>query len=490
MDYRHSARAIELKYTQVEVTAMLTADTMELRGKRVTVIGLARSGIAASRLLQEVGAQVTVADRKERADVLHELEALDRSSIQLSLGKGYESALDNADLVVISPGVPYRMAALERVRRRGVKVISELDLASRFLSVPILAVTGTNGKSTTVTLIGKMLEQGGKRVFVGGNLGTALSEAAIHAQQTTKNGQPCPYDVLVVEVSSFQLETVEQFHPWIAGILNVTVDHQDRYVSIEEYLAAKNRIFENLTSSDYALFNLDDPRVASLRKKVKGSVLGFTRTHTLPSDVVGGAYLDQDRIMVKIKGKTHAICQRDELKIIGDHNIDNAMVATIYALLSGCQISAVRQVLRDFPGLEHACEVIRERQGVRFINDSKGTNVDATLKALESIDQPIVLIAGGRDKGGDFSRLAISIHQRVKRLILIGEAASLIANAVEGYQAVDRVGSLKEAVELAAGAAERGDVVLLSPACASFDMFVDYQDRGRQFKALVQSLPS
>ncbi|MBX3318538.1 MAG: UDP-N-acetylmuramoyl-L-alanine--D-glutamate ligase [Nitrospira sp.] len=469
---------------------MPTADTMELRGKRVTVIGLARSGIAASRLLQEVGAQVTVADRKERAEVCHELEVLDPSSIQLSLGKRYESALDNADLVVISPGVPYRMESLERVRRRGVKVISELDLASRFLSVPILAVTGTNGKSTTVTLIGKMLEYSGKRVFVGGNLGVALSEAALHARQATTTGQPCPYDLLVVEVSSFQLETVEQFHPWIAGILNVTVDHQDRYVSIEEYIAAKNRIFENLTSSDYALFNLDDPRVASLRKPVKGSVLGFTRTNVLPPDVAGGAYLDQDRIMVKIKGKTHEICRRNELKIIGDHNIDNAMVASVYALLSGCPMSALQEVLRDFPGLEHACEVVRERHGVRFINDSKGTNVDATLKALESIDQPIVLIAGGRDKGGDFSRLASSIHQRVKRLILIGEAAPLIANAVEGYQAVERVGTLKEAVELAAGAAESGDVVLLSPACASFDMFADYQDRGRQFKTLVQSLPS
>lgn len=466
------------------------ADIMELTGKQVTVIGLARSGIAASRLLQEIGAHVTVADRKERADVLHELEALDHSTVQFRLGVGYESALDNADLVVISPGVPYRMEALERARRRGVKVISELDLASRFLSVPTLALTGTNGKSTTVTIIGKMLEHSGKRVFVGGNLGIALSEAALHMLQAVKIGKPRPYDLLVVEVSSFQLETVEQFHPWIAGILNVTIDHQDRYASIEEYIAAKNRIFENLTPSDYALFNLDDPRVASLRKNVSGRVLGFTRTHALPPDVAGGAYLDQDRIMVNIEGKTHEICRRNEIKIIGDHNIDNAMVATIFALLSGCALSSIRQVLRDFPGLEHACEVVRERHGVRFINDSKGTNVDATLKALESIDRPILLIAGGRDKGGDFSRLASAIRRRVKQLILIGEAAPLIANAVEGYRPVERVGTLKEAVELALSGADRGDVVLLSPACASFDMFVDYQDRGRQFKALVQSLPS
>ncbi len=470
---------------------MVMADTIEeLRGKRVTVIGLARSGIAASHLLQEIGAHVTVADRKERADVSHEFEALDPSTVQFSLGKGYESALDGAELVVISPGVPYRMESLERARRRGVKVISELDLASRFLSVPILALTGTNGKSTTVTIIGKMLEHSGKRVFVGGNLGIALSEAALHVLQALKRGQPCPYDLLVVEVSSFQLETVAQFHPWIAGILNVTVDHQDRYGSIEEYIAAKNRIFENLTPSDYALFNLDDPRVASLRKAVKGSVLGFTRTHTLPPDVAGGAYLDQDRIMVNIEGKTYEICRRNEIKIIGDHNIDNAMVATIFALLSGCPLLAIRHVLRDFRGLEHACEVVRERQGVRFINDSKATNVDATLKALENLDRPILLIAGGRDKGGDFSRLAPSIRRRVKRLFLIGEAARLIANVLEGYQAIERVGTLKEAVELAASGAERGEVVLLSPACASFDMFEDYQDRGRQFKALVQSLPS
>ncbi len=469
---------------------MVGADTMQLAGMRVTVVGLARSGIAASRLLQEVGACVTVADRKERGEVLRQLESFDRSTVQLALGSSYESALDSADLVVISPGVPYRMDALERARQRGVKVISELDLASWFLSAPILALTGTNGKSTTVTLIGKMLEQSGKRVFIGGNLGTALSEAALHTLQMMKLGQPCPYDLLVVEVSSFQLETVERFHPWVAGILNVTVDHQDRYASVDEYIAAKNRIFENLTPSDYALFNLDDPRVTSLRKNAKGCVLGFTRTRALPTDVAGGAYLDQDRIMVTLDGKTQEICHRSEIKILGDHNIENAMVATIYAQLSGCRLPDIRQVLRVFPGLEHALEVVRERRGVRYVNDSKGTNVDATLKALESIDQPIWLIAGGRDKGGDFSRLAFSIRRRVKRLLLIGEAAQLIANAMGNYQEIEQVGTLKGAVELAASGAESGDVVLLSPACASFDMFVDYQDRGRQFKALVQSLPS
>jgi len=468
---------------------MVGVDTTQLAGARVAVVGLARSGVAAARLLQEAGALVTVADRKNRGELINVLGSLDRAATRFALGSDYESALEEVDLVVISPGVPYRLEALERVRRRGVKVISELDLASRFLSAPILAVTGTNGKSTTVTLIGRMLQASGKRIFVGGNLGTAISEAAVQSLQVVKMGRPCPYDALVVEVSSFQLETIEQFHPWVAAMLNVTVDHQDRYSSIDEYIAAKNRIFENQTPSDYALFNLDDSRVAPLRRHAKARVLGFTRTQTVPSDLAGGTYLDHDRIMTTVGGQTQEICARSEVKIIGNHNVENAMVAATYALLSGCPLGIIRQVLGEFPGLEHALEVVRERRGIRFINDSKGTNVDATLKALESIDQPIWLIAGGRDKGGDFSRLAPAIRRRVKRLILIGEAAPLIAKAMEGYQAIERADTLKQAVESASAGADAGDVVLLSPACASFDMFADYQDRGRQFKALVQSLP-
>ncbi len=469
---------------------MVTKEITQLTGARVTVVGLARSGAAAVRLLQEAGALVTVADRKDRGELFGVLDSLDQAATRLVLGNNYESALDQADLVVISPGVPYRLEALERVRRRGTKVISELDLASRFLSAPILALTGTNGKSTTVTLIGKMLQESGKRIFVGGNLGTAISEAAVQSLRAMKMGRPCPYDALVVEVSSFQLETIEQFHPWIAAILNVTMDHQDRYESIDEYVAAKNRIFENQTPSDYALLNLDDLRVAPLRRSARANLLGFTRTKTLPSDLTGGTYLDRDRIMTTIGGRTREICTRSEVKIIGDHNTENAMVAATYALLSGCSLDIIRRVLSEFPGLEHALEVVREWRGVRFINDSKGTNVDATLKALESIDQPIWLIAGGRDKGGDFSRLAPTIHRKVKRLILIGEAAPLIAKAMEGYHAIERAGTLRDAVELAASGASAGDGVLLSPACASFDMFVDYQDRGRQFKTLVRSLPA
>jgi UDP-N-acetylmuramoylalanine--D-glutamate ligase len=467
---------------------MVEIEEVDLSGTHVTVLGMARSGVAACHLLTEAGARVTVADRKGEEELAAVLSTVDRAQIQVSLGAAYERSLDHADLVVVSPGVPYRMEALNRVRRRGVKVISELELASRFLSAPILAVTGTNGKSTTVTLIGKMLAEQGKRAFVGGNLGTALSEAAWTALQAKKQGKPEPYDYLAVEVSSFQLETIERFHPWIAAILNVTVDHQDRYDSLGEYLEAKRRIFENQTSDDVALFNLDDPRVASLANAVHARRLGFSRQGDVGAGFDGGTFLDGDQIVTTVTGQRQDICRKGELKIIGHHNVENVMAAATYAALWGCPLETIRRVVTTFPGLEHALELVRERRGVRFVNDSKGTNVDATLKALEGIDRPIWLIAGGRDKGGDFSRLTEAVRHRVKHAILIGEAAPLLRAAWAGATTLSEAKSLRDAVEWAAREAAAGDVVLMSPACASFDMFRDYQDRGCQFKSVVESL--
>ena len=463
---------------------------MELAGAHVTVMGLARSGVAACRLLQAAGAHVTVADRKESTELREVLGAIDRDHVGVTVGAHYESSLHGADLVVISPGVPYRLAPLEVARRRGVKVIGELELASQFLRSPLLAVTGTNGKSTTVTLIGKFLAESGQRAFVGGNLGIALSEAAVEDFHASRLGKPSPYDYLVVEVSSFQLETIDRFHPWIAALLNITVDHQDRYESLDEYIMAKQRIFENQTASDFALFNLDDDRVAALRHRVRATHLGFSTASTIGADVSGGTYLEGDRIVTTVTGVRQEICHRSEIRIIGNHNVGNIMAATTYALLCGCHLDAIRRVLATFPGLEHALEIVRERRGVRFVNDSKGTNVDATLKALESIDHPIWLIAGGRDKGGNFSRLAQAISRRVTRVILIGEAAPLLRQAWEGVARITEAATLRDAVSVAAQGASPGDVVLLSPACASFDMFTDYQDRGRQFKALVHALPA
>jgi UDP-N-acetylmuramoylalanine--D-glutamate ligase len=469
---------------------MVGEAAVELAGARVTVMGLARSGIAACRLLQAAGARVTVADRKESVELTSALGAIDRDHVGVTVGARYESSLDEADLVVISPGVPYRLAPLEIVRRRGVKVISELELASQFIRSPLLAITGTNGKSTTVTLIGKFLAESGKRAFVGGNLGIALSEAAIEDFRASQAEKPSPFDYLVVEVSSFQLETIDRFHPWIAALLNVTVDHQDRYESLDEYVAAKQRIFENQIASDFALFNLDDDRVAALRHRVHATRLGFTSGATIGAEMHGGTYLEGDRIVTTVTGMRQEICHRSEIRIIGNHNVKNVMAATTYAVLCGCPLDAIRRVLATFPGLEHALEIVRERRGVRFVNDSKGTNVDATLKALESIDQPVWLIAGGRDKGGDFSRLAQAVSRRVKRVILIGEAAPLLRQAWEDVVTMTEAATLREAVDCAAQGASPGDVVLLSPACASFDMFADYQDRGRQFKVLIHALPA
>ena len=468
---------------------MVGEAAVELAGARVTVMGLARSGVAACRLLQTAGARVTVADRKEPAELTAVLGGIDLDHVGVTVGMQYESSLDEADLVVISPGVPYRLAPIEAARRRGVKVIGELELASQFLRSPLLAITGTNGKSTTVTLIGKFLAESGQRVFVGGNLGIALSEAAVEDLRASQAGKPSPYDYLVVEVSSFQLETIERFHPWISALLNVTVDHQDRYESLDEYVGAKQRIFENQTASDFALFNLDDDRVAALRHRVRAKRLGFTTASTVGADLSGGTYLEGDRIVTTVTGVRQEVCRRSEIRIIGNHNVGNVMAAATYAVLCGCPLDAIRRILATFPGLEHALEIVRERRGVRFVNDSKGTNVDATLKALESIDQPIWLIAGGRDKGGDFSRLARAVSRRVTRVILIGEAAPLLRQAWEGAATMIEAVTLRDAVDHAAQGASPGDVVLLSPACASFDMFADYQDRGRQFKALVHALP-
>jgi UDP-N-acetylmuramoylalanine--D-glutamate ligase len=462
---------------------------MNAKDLQVTVVGLARSGVGAARLLNHLGARVTVADRKEAQELAAILSQLDRASIAVRVGADYASAFDAADLVVISPGVPTHMDELDRVRARGVRVIGELELASRYLTAPIVAVTGTNGKSTTVTLIGKFLQESGKRAFVGGNLGIAASEAALASVQAGSD-KPAPYDYAVLETSSFQLETIEQFHPWIASILNVTLDHMDRYRGVEDYVAAKARIFANQTAGDYSLFNLDDARVAALRGETKATVLGFSRSGAPVSGVAGATVLDGEMIVTTVRGRREEICRRSDMRLIGLHNVENVMAAATYGLLCGCSIEAIRAVLRSFPGLEHALEVVRERRGVRYVNDSKGTNVDAVLKALEGIEQPIWLIAGGRDKGGDFSRLAAAIRERVKGLILIGEAAGRIQAAMGDFDRCHPAATLRDAVELAAREAQPGEVVLLSPACASFDMFADYQDRGRQFKALVQALPS
>jgi len=463
----------------------MASATTELTGRKVTVLGLARSGISAARLLQVVGAEVTVADTKPETELTEAVTRIDRTAVTLRLGAGYESALAGADLVVISPGVPTRLPALNEVRQRGVPVIGELELASRFVTAPIVAVTGTNGKSTTVTLAGRFLERSGTKTFVGGNLGTPLSDAALAFVQAEGRHEVPPYEYVVAEVSSFQLETIERFRPWVSALLNMTTDHLDRYDSFDDYVEAKARIFENQTPVDHAVLNFEDAGVVRLRPRVRASVLGFSRT----ARPEAGVWLEGSRVMAAVGGRSEEICRREDIRAPGAHNLANAMAAIAIGLLCDCSVDVIRRVLGTFPGLEHALELVRERNGVRFVNDSKGTNVDATVKALESLEEPILWIAGGRDKGADFSLLREPVRRRVKRAILIGEAAPRIRAALSGFDPVSQAGTLRDAVHLAAREAATGDVVLLSPACASFDMFADYQDRGRQFKELVNDLP-
>ncbi len=458
-----------------------------LANRRVTVLGMARSGESAARLLQAAGAWVTIADAKDEALLADVLARLDRTRLTIRAGADYGYSLQETDLVVISPGVPSRSPMLQAVRGRGVPVIGELELASRFLKAPVIAITGTNGKSTTVTLIGEMLARSGKRAFVGGNLGTPLSEAAL---ATHKAGGVSPYEYIVAEVSSFQLETIRRFHPWFAAVLNITTDHMDRYEAPADYAAAKARIFENQSEDDRALLNLDDLQVAAMRPLIRARAMGFSRSGRLGHGVEEGVAWDGQQVTATFGGRTEAVCRREEIRLPGSHNLANAMAAVAAGLSCRCPMTVVREALRDFPGIEHALEAVRERRGVRFINDSKGTNVDAVLKALESFDEPIVLIAGGRDKGGDFERLKEAVCRRVTHLILIGEAAPRLHEVLRGCRSISRAPSLRAAVEEAAGVATAGSVVLLSPACASFDMFTDYQDRGRQFKACVSALPA
>lgn len=461
------------------MSVMMSEQTpWEVAGKRVAVIGLGRSGQAAVRLLQRLGARVTVADQKPSAELTAAMGGLPAGEVEIHGAGDYESALQGADVVVVSPGVPLTLDPLRRARASGARIIGELELASRHLTHRILAVTGTNGKSTTVTWIGELLRGAGYSPFVGGNLGTPLAEAALAALAGRA------WDIVVAEVSSFQLETIETFRPWIGAILNVTPDHLDRYPSMEAYAAAKLRLFENQGDAHYAVLNADDPWLSRVTSVFAGARIEFSRSRP----VERGLCLDGDVIVSNLYGRREEVCRVGDLQVRGVHNIENAMAAAAVAALAGCPMDVINQGLRAFRGLEHVMEVVRVFRGVTYINDSKGTNVDATIKALESVPAPVILIAGGREKGGEYPGLAEAVRRRARRVILLGEARARLREVLAGTCPVTDAASLADAVRDAATAAAAGDTVLLSPACASFDMFADYKDRGRQFKECVHEL--
>jgi UDP-N-acetylmuramoylalanine--D-glutamate ligase len=482
------------------------AGTTEIRGKNVTVVGLARSGVGAANLLSESGARVTVTDIKAEYQLKDFIADLN-PSVRLALGAHPGDIFTETDMVVISPGVHLDIEPLVKAKSKGIPVIGELELAYRIaiggsdnppiqpLLNPVkggfLAVTGTNGKSTTTSLLGFMMKKAGFRTLIGGNIGNALTEE-ICKQRAKRKEQSV--DFIVVEVSSFQLESIEDFRPRVASIINITPDHLDRYHSLKDYSDAKARIFENQEEEDFLVLNADDPetmKVKSGKLKVKSqkpTTIYFSRRQE-----VEGLYYRDGRIYCNLPdllpiSPNSSLISADEIRIKGVHNLENAMAASAMALLAGCPVEAVTDSLKEFRGLEHRLEFVRELRGVRYFNDSKGTNIGAVLKSLESFSQPVILIAGGRDKAGDFSQLRRLVKEKVKALVLMGEAAEKIKKALGDITDTMTAADLRDAALMAQSVSAEGDVVLLSPACASFDMFADFEDRGRQFKKIVMEL--
>jgi UDP-N-acetylmuramoylalanine--D-glutamate ligase len=442
----------------------------DFKGKRVTVVGMARSGIAAARALTVLGARVTVTDKKPLDQLDPQVKALGAVGVVIEAGGHPDRIFFETDLIVLSPGVP-KIAPVLEAQQHGVRVISELELAWQFSDAPYVGITGTNGKSTVTTLVGLMLARAGKKVLVAGNIGNALTEDILRLRDR---------DWIVAELSSFQLEDIVTFRPRVAAILNVTQDHLDRYHSIDEYGEAKARIFMNQRKDDLLVLNFDDPLVKSYARRTLATVVPFSRLLRFnPGACVLKGYLAvNNKRILPVK----------EIRITGVHNLENSLAAAALAMSAGADARSVAAVLREFPGLEHRLEFVRKKGGVIYINDSKGTNVGAVVKSVEGFTEPVILIAGGLDKGSDFSPLYGLFKQKVKLLILIGKAADKMAKTLGSSTETIFAKTLQEAVRLASKRASRGDVVLLSPACASFDMFKDFEDRGRQFKKAVNAL--
>ena len=453
---------------------------------KALVVGLARSGVGAANLLRAMGRDVTVTDLRTEAELTPQTAKLVPGVVR-ALGGHPGGIFADADLIVVSPGVPLDIEPLRHARQARKKIIGELELACGLLEgIPVYAVTGTNGKSTTVTLLDLMLSKAGKRTLLAGNIGNALSEEILNRVNGTMRVKGV--DCAVIEVSSFQLEAIERFRPSGAAILNITPDHMDRYASMDEYRAAKAAIVANQTEEDFLVLNAEDPECAKVHEAVKKS--GKPASWTFSSRRrVKGVYLEGRDVLYDLgpAGKGTLIAAGD-IRIKGIPNLENAMAASAMALLASCPPEAVREALREFPGLEHRMEFVRELDGVAYINDSKGTNVGAVARSLEGFTSPVVLIAGGRDKGGDFTQLERQVKEKVKALVLIGEAAEKIGRALCGLTRCWNEDSLASAVLRAREVASAGDTVLLSPGCASFDMFEDFEDRGRKFKELVGRL--
>jgi UDP-N-acetylmuramoylalanine--D-glutamate ligase len=451
----------------------MTREPFSVSGRRVVVVGAARSGIAAAELLVRRGADVTLTDARDRVD---EEDRLRAAGVRLELGAGADAALAHADLIVVSPGVPLTQPAIAAARTAGVPVIGELELASRWLRGRIVAITGTKGKSTTTTLAGRMLAAGGRTVKVGGNIGVALSAQVDESTDDT---------IHVVEASSFQLEGTQTFHPWIAVLLNVSPDHLDRHGTFESYTAAKARIFANQSADDWAVVNADDPETLALARatrarRVRFSVAGDPHAQIGVRD---GAIVRTDH-----GGVPQPLVPVAAVRLPGRHLLADVLAAAAVASIAGVDPAAMTHAVETFTGLEHALEPVSDIKGVAFVNDSKATNIEAARRAIESFGSGVVVILGGRFKGGRFAALRAPLAARGATVIAIGEAQPLIREALADAVPVQDASDMTDAVRAEFAAAAPGSTVVLAPACASFDMFADYAERGRAFKQAVGRL--
>ena len=453
-----------------------------MNGKKVMVLGMARSGVAAAKLLSERGAYVLISDQKTKEKLAEAVKPLeDCKNVEWRLGEPAEELLAGQDVLVISPGVPIDSPVVRKAQELGVEVIGELELGYRTAKGLLVAITGTNGKTTTTTLVGEIFKNLGKRTYVVGNIGFPY---------TAVSGGMTEDDVTVCEVSSFQMESAKEFRPRVSAMLNITEDHLNRHYTMENYAATKARIFANQTAEHEAVvLNYDDETVRAMAEQVKCRVIWFSRKEIPPF----GAFVDHGEIVYGTKEDHAAICPAGEVYIPGPHNLENALAATAMTMAAEVPEDVIAQTLRTFKGVEHRIEFVRELDGVRFINDSKGTNADSTIKAVETMNKPTVLIMGGSDKHVDFTEMCEIIKKSpyIKRVVLIGQTAQQLDETLKkvGYEAYVHAGyDFKAAIEKAFSLAEAGGNVLLSPACASFDMFKDYEQRGAIFKEIVHAL--
>ena len=452
---------------------------MNFEGKKVLVCGMARSGVSAAQCLYELGARVTISDSKAEEKLAEALQPLEGMDIRRCPEDQAQPAdLESYDLAVTSPGIPMQAPILRAVQAAGVPLIGELELGAQVSRAPLYAVTGTNGKTTTTTLIGEIFRNLGKTTYVVGNIGYPFTACALQCGEE---------DVAVAEVSSFQLETISTFHPHIAVMCNITEDHLNRHGTMEEYIRVKERIFENMGQGDYAVLNLDDPIVRGMAERIPCTPAFFSRRQ----EVETGAYLEGEEVVFSLNGHKKRVLRADEIRIPGEHNLENALAATALTMLAGVPAPVVRHTLKTFPGVEHRIETVRTVEGVTYINDSKGTNVDASIRAVRAMKVPTVLLAGGYDKHTDFLPLAREIlASKIHTVVVLGDTAEQIERALRavGFESILHAKTFEEAVLLARSCAREGENVLLSPACASFDMFQDYEERGRVFKEIVSRL--